>query len=583
MGTFVFVKELSQKTIMITKSHKIKIILIGCFVILCYILLILRLFYLQIHKHVFFSSKAQTQHVISKSLAPRRGKIFDRNMRDLAISVPVPSLYGVPEDISHPKKVATRLSSILGISKIYLFKRLSRKGKFIWLKRKITPEEQKVIRAENLPGIEFIEEIKRFYPGNTLLCHILGFVNIDNIGLAGIEYKFNDILSGVSGQLLTERDAAGREIVLLRKKDLAPKDGYHIVLTIDATIQEIVETELKKTIEEFQAVSGSIIVMDPHTGELLALANFPYFDPNNPGKYHESLRRNRAITDIFEPGSTFKPFILSIGIQEKIIELTDRFFCENGLFRIGSHILHDVHPYKLLTAQEIIQHSSNIGIAKIALKIGKKNVYLYLSKLGFGTRTTIELPGEVKGILHPLKRWSRYSIFSVPMGHEISVTAIQLVRAFCALANGGKLMKPLLIHKIIDSGNTVIFEATPEITSNLFSKDTSAAITDTLKSVTEPEGTGRKATVPGYAVAGKTGTAQKLEPDGTYSHSKYISSFIGYLPCNNPQAIIGVFINEPQKFHYGGTVAAPAFSKIASQLMRYLEIPQKLNKTTNKQ
>ena len=558
---------------MVKTSHKIKTLII-VFILICgYCYLIFRLSYLQIYKHHFYFSKAQTQHTVRSNLPSQRGKILDRNRLNLAISVPVPSLYGVPEKIKDINKTTAKTAKILSVNKKNIKKKLSKKTKFVWLKRKITPEQANALAKEKLEGIEFIEEIQRFYPGNNLLSHVLGFVDIDNKGLEGIEYKFNEHLSGLSGQRVSERDAAGREIVLLINKETAPKDGYHLVLTIDITIQEIVETALKATVKEFSALSGTVVVMNPKTGEILALANQPDYDINHPGKYHESLRKNTAVTDVFEPGSTFKPFILAVALEENLIDLEDRFFCEKGSYVIGSRVLHDAHPFDILTAQEIIEHSSNIGIAKIALKIGPEKLSAYLNIFGFGMKTGIELPGEVSGMLRPLNKWSKHSIYSLPMGHEISVTAIQLVTAFSALANGGFLYKPHIIKEVLDRKNNQIQQSSPELIQKVLSTATTKMVTKALCGVVSPKGTASKAQVPGYTVAGKTGTAQKTEPDGSYSHKKYISSFIGFLPSNDPEVVILVIINEPHRKHYGGTVAAPAFRTIAYQIMRYLEIP----------
>ncbi|MBI1870326.1 MAG: penicillin-binding protein 2, partial [Chlamydiae bacterium] len=555
-------------------SHKFRTLVVAMILLAGLGGVIVRLFFLQVLWHDFFFEKASRQQRFSLTLPPKRGKILDRKGRDLAISVPIKSFYVVPSEIKDMAKTVTALAKIFSLNQKDIYKKIAKKKNFIWIKRKVDKGEASACLALKLKGVYFIEETKRIYPGGKLLSHVLGFTGLDDKGLEGLELQFNKYLKGKPGWKLSERDATGREVLTPLKFEVRPEDGFNLVLTIDAGIQTLVESQLDQVMEEFDAQSATAVVIEPQSGEILALANRPAYDLNEVSKYPSSVRRNRAITDFFEPGSTLKPVVVSAALQEKLVKLSDRFYCENGVFSIpGGHLLHDVHPYGVLSVEDIVVKSSNIGMAKIGCRLGAHQLYHYLKKFGFGNETGIDLPGEISGWLHPLSQWSKLTPYMVPMGQEITVTAVQLARAYCALANQGVLVRPHLIRQIVDTEGNSILQAKTQGKEQVLSQEAVNQIVQAMKGVVSEDGTGYNAQVEGYSVAGKTGTAQKVVEGGKYSHSKFVSSFVGFLPADHPQAVVLVVVNEPQHFHYGGTVAAPAFKEIAGDLMRYLEVP----------
>lgn len=570
-------KTKKKKYIVSLKNQKFKSLLIGSLLILLIAGLIFRLYIIQIQQHEYFKEKALRQHKSKYSIAPKRGKILDSKLRDLAISVPVFSVYAVPKQIIDLKLTVEKLADVLNLDPKNLEDKLIRfqenDKKFMWIQRKVDEEKILKLKERNLQGIYYDEESMRVYPGDELLSHVLGFVNIDNMGLEGIEKELNDYLSGKPGFRMTEKDAQGREIMSLRAQDIQKQDGYHVVLTIDAAIQTIAENQLKETVDKYQANHGSVIIMNPFSGDLLAMANYPTFNPNQFNQYNADQRRNRAITDLYEPGSTFKPLVASIAIDQGIIELSDVYDCEGGSFRIGRHTLHDAHEFNKLSVKEIIQKSSNIGMAKIGMQLNKDDFYQGLKLLGFGQKTNIQLPGESVGILREPKKWSKLSPSMIPMGHEVSVSPLQLITAYCTLANGGKKVHPKIVSKIIDSDLNKIIDNDQKEWTRIFQESTVKQMQEAMISVVSEDGTAKRASIEGYEVAGKTGTAQKINPEGGYSHSNYVASFIGFLPVESPEAVILVVIDSPQPVHYGGVVAAPAFKEIGEALMRYLEIP----------
>lgn len=536
-------------------------------------MLVVRLFFLQVLWHDFFLDKATRQHRFSMTLQPKRGKILDRKGRDLATSIPVKSFYAVPGEIRDVPKTAKILAKVFDMKEKDILDRITRKKSFIWLKRRLNESEAEKIISLKVKGVYFLEESKRVYPGHQLLSHVLGFTDLDEKGLEGLELRFDKYLRGKPGWRLAEHDAKGKEILTPLKYEVDPRDGMNLVLTIDAAIQTMAEEELDEIMKRYNPESATMVIMDPQSGDILALANRPAYDLNQAGNIAPDLRRNRAVTDFFEPGSTFKPFVASAALEEGVVKLTDKFYCEQGAFKVARHILHDAHSYGTLSVKEIISKSSNIGMAKVGLRLGAQRLYNYVRRFGFGDATGIELPGEVGGWVHPVPRWSKLTPYMMSMGQELTVTAMQMTRAYCILANGGKVIKPRIVSKIEDAEGRVIYEAKNSVHDQILSEQTVKNITDAMEEVVSTEGTGLNAKVEGYAVAGKTGTAQKINPGGGYSHSKFVSSFIGFLPADRPEAVISVIVNEPKFFHYGGTVAAPSFKQIARSLMRYMEVP----------
>jgi len=542
-------------------------------------LCIARLFFIQFFRSNYLASIAQRQHNLFVELEPRRGSILDTNLKAQAVNLSADSLYASPNEIPDKDKeaIVRQLAGILQLDRAYLKERLSRKKSFIWLARKITPEQKEAIKKLNIKGLGFIKESKRCYPNGYLASHILGFAGLDNVGLEGLEMLYNNYLKGEPGWALFLRDARQKKLDLWEKMVL-PKDGYDLVLTIDETIQYIAERELEKAFSTFHAKGASIIVMDPHTGAILALANRPTFDLNKRSSVNSDHLRNRSICDLFEPGSVFKIITLSAALEEGSVSEENKFFCGNGSFQFGRHVLHDHTPHGWLTFREVIEQSSNIGTVKVAQTLGPNLICKYIKLFGFGSRSGIDLPGEIVGMVREPRFWSGTSITAVPIGQEIGVTALQLASAISVIANGGQLMRPYIVRQIRDKHGEVIKEFGPVLVRKVISLDTALRARKVLTGVVE-KGTGKLAKLNGFTAAGKTGTGQKLEPNGTYSHSKFIGSFIGFAPAEDPVIAIAVCLDEPRPY-FGGVVAAPVFKNVANDVIRYLKAKQPLQEAS---
>lgn len=564
--------------------EKVRVFAVLVFFVAGYGALTYRLFLVQYLTNDRYVAHAQSQQTLKIKLPAQRGQILDRNGKILAISVPAKSVFAVPYEIEEPGKTADFLSDILGIPAQKTLSRLTRKKKFVWIKRKITEEQENRIMEKGKPeGIYFLEESHRVYPNKQLLSHVLGFVDIDNLGREGIEFSMNKYLSGTPGLRVSKKDAKGREIVSRIEENKPPVDGFNLELTIDSVIQHIVEKELDWGVEKFNPEGAMVVVMDVKTGDILALANRPTYDPNNVGSSSAAERRNRCITDVFEPGSVFKVVPFCAAFNEKLLVPSSQVFCEFGSYRIGSHTLNDTHSYGKISAGMVFQKSSNIGTAKIALKLGADRLYKYARDFGFGSRTRLGLAGEVAGLMYPVKNWSNLSIYTFPMGQEIAVTAVQLARAYCTIANGGKRFKPRIFTKVFSNDGQVVKQWNPTVEQRILKQDTCTKMLSLLKLVTQKEGTGRKAAIEGYTCGGKTGTAQKSLPNGRgYSKTDYFSSFVGVVPAEKPEVVIAVMFDSPKPVYYGGSVAGPVFSRIGLSIMAYLGVPEN-NKVAGEQ
>ena len=534
---------------------------------------IARLLFIQFFKSNYLSNIAKKQQNLFVELEPLRGTIYDSRHKPQAINVSVDSLYASPNEIKDQDKenIIRQLSRILGLDYAYLKDRLYRKKSFIWIARKITPEQSEAIKKLNIKGLGFLKESKRIYPNSYLSSQILGFAGMDNTGLEGMELYYDKYLRGENGWAIFLRDARQKRLDLWERMVL-PKNGYDLVLTIDEVIQYIAERELDKAFRSFHAKGASIIVMNPHTGEILALANRPTFDPNMRANVDKDRMRNRAICDLFEPGSVFKIVTASAALEEKRVSEEDRFFCENGSYRVASHTLHDHTSHGWLTFRQVIEQSSNIGTTKVAQMLGPDIISRYVRLFGFGNKTGVDLPGEISGIAKNPSQWSKISIAAIPIGQEVGVTALQLASAISVIANGGQLMKPYIIKEIRDKQGEVIKKNSPTLVRKVISIDTAERVKNILAGVVE-EGTGKLAKIPGITSAGKTGTAQKLEPNGAYSHNKFVGSFIGFAPVEDPMIAIAVILDEPHPY-YGGVVSAPVFKNVAGDTIKYLRTTQ---------
>jgi len=517
------------------------------------------------------SKFASDQYKTFVSLLPKRGVIYDRNLKELAVSINLKSVFLDPLMIEDKESAAERLSGVLKLGRDKILAKLKEERRFVWLERRVQPDLERRIQKLGIKGVDFIREPQRVYPNGALASHIIGFVGLDDIGLEGVELLFDDSLKGTPGWRYTIRDAKKREVPGYEYREIPPADGDDVVLTIDSVVQAFAERELDNSFKKYNAKGASIIVMDPYTGDILALANRPTYDPNDIKESPIDARRNRAICDFFEPGSSFKIVTASAVLEEDVAGLEDEFFCENGKFKWHRHIYHDHKPHEWLSFRDVIKHSSNIGTMKAGIKLGKNRLYRYIKRFGFGTKTGIDLPGEVNGIARPPGEWSKLSLCSISMGQEVTVNAVQLACAISSLANGGYYVKPRIIDRIQDPSGHIIERFEPRRLHRVLSDQTAKEMREVLRGVVE-QGTGRHAEVEGYLPAGKTGTAQKIESNGTYSHKRFMSSFIGFLPFDKPRFTVVVVLDEPGPYYYGGTVCAPVFKNVTEQLMHYYKI-----------
>ncbi len=560
---------------MATASHNTRLTVIFVCLAASFLYLFLRLSYLQLIRSPDLHHRAALQHQLTLELPPKRGAIYDRHLTVLAHSLHTDSVYAMPRHMEEREKpiVARRLAQVLNLPASVVLERLRRPKGFVWIARRISQEQATRIKGLRLPTIEMVKESKRFYPGGFLASHIIGVAGIDNHGLDGMELVCDAMLRGQPGYRASVRDGKGRPLPGYWERVVQPVDGQDVVLTIDTVIQHIAERELDKAFRTYHAIGGTIIVMHPANGEILALANRPTYDLNAPGSADASHRRNRAITDLMEPGSVFKVVTASGLLAERLVSVNERFFCENGEFRIpGGHLLHDHKPHGWLTFREVIALSSNIGTAKAAWRLGPQRLYEYIRRFGFGQKTKIELPGEVAGLLHPPSHWSKLSMSLIPIGQEVAVTPMQLGVALSALANGGFLVRPHVIKEVRAPGGSAMSTTLTEPLRQIIPSEISQTLRAIMAMVVE-EGTGKLAVVPGYSSGGKTGTAQKVDPDGHYSHSRFVASFAGFAPVEHPALVIVVTLDEPHPQYYGGVVAAPVFSAVAKEVLRYVDVP----------
>ena len=549
--------------------------------IAAFALLAVRLIFVQMGAAKPLSNIASNQYRLAVSLLPKRGIIYDRNHKELAITINLTSVFAEPFNVKDKEFASQKLASVLGASRQDIYKKLSQEKGFAWLARKVSPDIARAAKALNIKGIDFINEPQRVYPNGVMASHILGFTDTDNNGLEGLEMRFDKHLKGVQGYRYAIRDAKQREVPAYEYKEIQPIDGDNVVLTIDNMIQSIAEKGLEDGYEKFHAKGACIIVMDPFTGDILALASRPGYDPNNAKASPPDFRRNRAICDYFEPGSSFKIITASSLLEEKAVTPDDKFYCENGEYKWCGHTYHDHTSHGWLAFRDVIKYSSNIGTMKAAQKLGPDRLYKYIKKFGFGEKTGIELPGEINGVTTRPSTWSKLSLCSISMGQEVTVTALQLSRAMAVLANGGNLVTPRIVETIEDRTGHAIKKFETKKPQRIISEETANQMRNILRGVVD-SGTAELAEVDGYFPAGKTGTGQKLEPNGAYSHSKFTASFIGFVPYDNPRLVIAVIMDEPRPIYYGGVVCAPVFKKVATQLMSYYKIwPEEMLKNKN--
>jgi cell division protein FtsI (penicillin-binding protein 3) len=542
------------------------------FFLILFIALITRAFQIQVLNGQNLKDRAERQHTTTLRVESERGIIFDRNGEKLAVSVMSDSVCADPSKIEDHRGTAAKIAVILNMDRETILKKFSAAKNFCWLARRITPDQAALVEKLDLDGVFTIKEPKRFYPNGELAGHLIGFVGLDASGLEGLELRFDEYLKGAPERLKWTRDAKGKRLYpRIDPATAKQKESSNLILTIDSRIQYLVESQLKEAVQSKGAKGGLAIVMDPKTGEILALANEMGFDPNNFSISGAAKGKNKVITDCFDPGSTFKPFLAAAALEEGVHKETDRIYCENGNYAIADRVIHEAqrkrHGY--LSFAEVIKYSSNIGSVKISERLGKEKFYDYITRFGFGQKTGIDLPGETAGLLRPVQSWTRVDASTIAFGQGISVTGIQLISALSAIANQGVLMKPYIVRGLVDKQGQVIKKFNPVAVRQVISPQTAKRMTALMTNVVgDPDGTGKNARIVNVNVAGKTGTSQKFDfARRAYSSERVRTSFMGFFPAEDPQVAILVILDEPQRDKWGGVASAPVFKKIAEQIL----------------
>lgn len=536
--------------------------------------ILFRLVSLQVLQAAELTARADRQHQKSVTLEGVRGTVTDRHGKVLAMNVEVPSIFGVPTSLDSPANAAKSLSSVLHIRREDIERKLRQDKHFVWLARKVEPEKGRRLEQLSIDGIGMVMEGRRFYPKGPLLAHVLGFVGMDGVGLEGLERRYEAQLHGEKRLTILQRDALGRTVFPKGLREQVPAAGYALTLTIDEVIQYIAEKELEEAVDHARAKSGTIIVMEPLSGAILAMAVSPRFDPNAVASLTADRWRNRALTDTYEPGSTMKVVVAAAALEERVMMPGSMLFGENGRMTVANTTIHDHEKLGWMTFTQMMQKSSNIGAAKTGMLLGQQRLYRYLQAFGFGQRTDIDLPGEVAGLLKSPREWGRRSLASISMGQEVGVTPLQMVSAVSAIANDGVLMKPYVVSGVSDQKGQPVKEILPQVRRRVVSPATARTLTTILEGVVA-SGTGTKAAIPGFRVAGKTGTAQKVDPrTGAYSSVLSVGSFVGFVPADAPRLAMIVVIDEPQGEAWGGVVAAPVFRRVGEQVLTYLGVPR---------
>jgi cell division protein FtsI (penicillin-binding protein 3) len=527
-----------------------------------------RLSYLQLFCYSEYFAKAQRQQQRIFEISPSRGTIYDRNGRELAVSLPMDSVFADPSDIADPEMVARLLSRVLKIPADDLETKIREARTPVRLARKLSPDTVQRIDNMNLKGVFFQKENRRVYPQHDLAASVLGYVDVDEKGLGGIEYSLDQEIRGRPGKMMVMADGRRR---WYDRRESAAETGASVVLTIDETIQYIAEKELDQAIQETHAIHGIVVVQDPNTGELLAIANWPTFDPNNAGAYSADSRMDRAVSAAYEPGSIFKPLTMTGALENHMVTPNELVDCQMGKILVAGRVIHDWKPFGVLTVRQVLEHSSEVGTIKVALRLGAPRFYDVLRSFGIGQPTGIDLPGENPGLFRPLDDWSGSSIASIATGQEVSVTPIQIISAISAIANGGILYRPRVVKEV--RGGVEPFALPGSDPRRVTDPKTAATVRGMMEGVVL-DGTGKLAQLDGYTAAGKSGTAQKIDPaTGRYSRTNYIASFIGFAPVNNPAVTILVSLDSPKGQYHGGEVGGPVWRRIAQQVLAYLDVP----------
>lgn len=544
-----------------------------------------RLIHLQIARNEEYAAMAAKTHTTRIPILARRGLIQDRHGEILAANIPVRKVVADGSIIKNRKGLAQAAAPHLGIDEATLLKDLDTKSKYKVLVHELPEDKafalQRELAAKNLRGLFFYENTTRTYPNGPMLSHVLGFLSRKDpndehvVGVDGVERSMERELSGIDGYRHIERDRTGKEVVIYRGQEQAPRHGYNVQLTIDMGLQAILEAELDAAFKELKPETVTGILVDPKTGEILALSNRPCFDPNDLNATSPEQMINRAVLDMVEPGSTFKIVVAAAALNERVVNDRTLIYCENGSFSYGGRILRDHHGYGQMSVHDILVKSSNIGSAKMALLMGDDTYYEYVRSFGFGERTGVELPGEIPGLVNPPARWDKLTITRMPMGHAIAVTPLQMVMGMSVIANGGRLMRPHIIRAVTDENGNNVYRFAPDLVRQVVPEQTARFVSNALEGVVGERGTAQLARVTGFTVAGKTGTAQKVDPKGGYTPGKYVVSFVGYMPAEDPRFVCLIMVNDAKiasNLNYGGLVAAPIFSRVGEKAARYLDL-----------
>lgn len=555
---------------------------------ICFTAVSCRLIWIQLVKQESYRAEAIRSHTRGEPIPAQRGSILDVSGRVLAQSMPLIEVRLDGKILEQEPKELPVIAAILGVSAEWLKGQADPENRYQKIAEGISVETEGKLKAKRLRAIAIERKTTRNYPNGSETAQILGYVNSVEVtpvgmakplqvemGEAGVEKSMDRYLRGVAGERRIIQDVRRREIPYFRLSDRPARDGYHVVLTMDQGIQNVVEREADALVEKFQPETLQIVVLRPTTGEILAMVNRPTFDPNERKTYEAGAVKNRILADTYEPGSTFKIVTVAAALNEKTADLNSTFFCENGEMFYGGSSLKDHEAYGLLTLREIVAKSSNIGMAKLALQLGEERLYEYARLFGFGQKAQRgegSLPGEEGGFLRPTKKWSKLSITRIPMGYEVAATNLQMALAYGAIANGGKRMEPRMIKAVVDRDNRVVLQFLPKVVCQAIAPEAAVKMVEALRGVVSEAGTAEGAQVPGYEVAGKTGTARKVV-QGEYAKDKYRSSFIGFLPADQPEFLVSIMVDEPKgKVYYGGLVAGPAFKNIATQVAEQLHL-----------
>lgn len=552
---------------------KVRIGLVAAFFAIGFVAVVGRVYYLQTVEAEALTERIAAQREGEVTRQARRGDIRDRNEAELAVSVKVPSIYARPRMLGEPHEEAQRLEDVLELDRREIEEKLDTNSPFVWMERQAHPRIAEAVEELDLPGLGVMEEYDRYYPMGPLAGQLLGFVGIDGEGLEGIERQFDDQLSGDPYRMRVTRDAIGQEMMLSDIPQFGTFEGHSVHLTIDEKIQRTAHRALNKQVEKHDAKRGHALVMDVNTGEMLAMAQAPEFDPNRFQEFTSDQWRLRSVTDVFEPGSVFKPFLLAAALQEGATTLDRVYDLEGGRMRIGGYTIGDVMRREELTAAEIIQKSSNIGTYKIAQELGRETYYDYIRAFGFGSLTGIGLRGEQSGVVWPPDNWAEITFANVSFGQGLSATPLQLITGMATVANGGRLMEPMVVDEIRNRAGEVVWNQDPMMVRQVISEEVAEQTAWAMSLATLEAGTGTAGDIDHFTVAAKTGTAQQVDPEtGTYGEDTWVSGYVGFVPAEAPEIAVAVFIDEPQGVRYGGRVAGPAFAEIAETALVQREV-----------